>query len=270
MILMQKKEPRILRKMRNKSSATEIKTFSLFSLLKSSTKFVLLFKRTFLFWCFANFLFLYIFSCIPNGWTNSLSILWLIAYYVYWCVFIRYTLQHKPYFSLIRIFNGLIPASKIMFMNISIYLLFAVIPFIPLFMGFGEKYLEFFEKYMEYQKGALGNILLYACLILISPFTICCPYLAWISSLVGKSRWIVDAYKRTRNNYINFVKLAATITLIFAISNYIDKFFKINTMIFTVSILSIFFNIVFINVYKIFYKRKVQSRPATVQNPLQK
>ena len=146
MIRMQKKESKILRKMKKHKSSAEIRTFSLFSQLKSSIKFILLFKRTFLLCCLVNFLFLYIFKYIPNGWTNSLSILWLVAYYVYWCIFIRYILQHKPYCSLVRIFNGLIPASKIMFMNICIYLLFFWTPYVPFFMGFRERYLDFFEK----------------------------------------------------------------------------------------------------------------------------
>ncbi len=269
MIRMQKKELRTLRKMKTKSSA-EIKTFSLFSQLKSSMKFILLFKRTFLLWCLVNFLFLYIFIYIPNGWTNSLSILWLVAYYIYWCIFIRYILQHKPYFSLVRIFNGLIPASKIMFMNISIYLLFAVIPFVPLFMGFRERYLEFFEKYMEYHNGILGTLLFYTCMVLISPFTISRPYLAWISSLVGKSRWIMDSYKRTRYNYGNFIQLAIIIALFFIISYYIDTTYKINTTIILMTLAPIYFNIVFINIYKIFYKHKAKSKPVTEQNPLQK
>ena len=260
MIRMQKREPKILRKTKNKPSATEIKTFSIFSLLKSSMRFVWLYKRTMFFWCFVNFSFLLIFKYIPNGWTNSLSILWLVAYYIYWCIFIRYIQQHKPYFSLIRIFNGLIPASKIMFMNISIYLLITIIPFVPLFMGFGERYLEFFEGYMEYQEGLFGNSLFYLCLILISPYTICRPYLAWISSLVSKSRWIVDAYKRTRCNYINFIKLATIITAIFAIANYIDNFFKSDIMIFVISVTSVYFNVVFINLYKTFYKRRITLR----------
>ena len=105
---------------RKRISIPEIHDFSLPTVLKSSAKFVLLFKQTILIWCLVNFAFIYLFKLIPNGWTDSLSILWLVAYYIYWSVFIRYILQHKPYFSLIRIFNGLIPASKIMFINISI------------------------------------------------------------------------------------------------------------------------------------------------------
>lgn len=135
-----------MKKTKLKSAAAEMRSFSLWCVLKSSIKFILLFKRTFLLWCLANFAFLIVFRQIPNGWTNSLSILWLVAYYVFWCVFVRHIQQHPPYFSLIRIFNGLIPASKIMFINIIIYLVLVIAPYIPLFMGFREKYLEFLSN----------------------------------------------------------------------------------------------------------------------------
>lgn len=257
MILMQKRKT--LKKTKAKSLKTEKRDFSLIAIMKSSAKFVLLFKRTFLFWCITNFAFLYIFKFIPNGWTNSLSILWLISYYIYWCVFIRYMQQHTPYFSLIRIFNGLIPASKIMFINIFIYLIITITPFIPFFMGVREKYLEFFEKYMEIMQShnsLLGTSLFYIFMVLISPFTICRPYLAWISSLIGKSRSIVDAYKRTRYNYWNFVCCAFLMSSLFILSYYIDTIYKLNIGLYLAAILPVYFNIVFIHIYKIFYKRK--------------
>ena len=157
-----------------------------------------------------------------------------------------------------------------MFMNISIYLVIAITPFIPLFMGFRERYLEFFEKYMEYHDGLLGDILLYLCLILISPFTISRPYLAWISSLVSKSRWIVDSYKRTHHNYLNFVKLALIIAIILIVSHYIDAFCHINTMIVVMSLVPVYFNIVFINIYKVFYQRKAKTKTASDKSLPQK
>jgi len=253
----------ILRKTKPKSSQAEIKTFSLCSVLKSSAKFVLLFKRTFLIWFLLNFSFLYIFTLIPNGWTNSLSIVWLILYYVYWCIFIRYMQQHQPYFSLIRIFNGLIPSSKIMFMNISIYVIISIIPYIPFFMGFRDKYLEFFEEYMELihrHNALLGTVFFYVLMLLLSPFTIGRPYLAWISALIGKSRSIMDAYKRTRGNYWSFVQCAFIMSSLIAISHYIDKVYQIKTTIYLMSFLPIYFNIVFINIYKIFYKQAKRTK----------
>lgn len=238
---------------KTKPKIKEIRTFSLPSVLKSSTKFVLLFKRTFFLWCLANFAFLYIFKLIPDGWTNSLSILWLVAYYIYWCIFIRYVQQHPPYFSLVRIFNGLIPASKIMFINISIYILFIIVPYIPLIMGFRDKYLEFFEQY--YDSISRKN-LFYILMLLLSPYTISRPYLAWISSLIGKSRSIFDAYKKTQGNYWKFVFCAGIINLLFMVSYYIDSIYHINTLICLMSVFPVYFNVVFIGIYKAFYKRK--------------
>jgi len=261
MIQMQKKRV-ILRKTKAKS-ISEIKTFSLLSVLRNSTRFVLLYKRIFISWCIANFIFLYIFRWIPNGWTNSLSILWLVGYYVFWCIFIRYIPQHQPYFSLIRIFNGLIPTSKIMFINISIYVLLAITPYIPFFMGFRDKYLEFFENYMaimQSNNSLLSCVLIYTFIILISPYTIGRPYIAFIGAIIGRNRSIMDAYKRTRGNYLSFVKCAIFISGFIILSYGIDDIFKINTKIIVMSILPIYFNIALINIYKVFYKYRAKTR----------
>ncbi|MBR5599401.1 MAG: hypothetical protein IKW39_05100 [Alphaproteobacteria bacterium] len=199
------------------------------------------------------------FSTIPNGWRNSLSILWLVGYYIFWSIFIRYILQHRPYFSLIRIFNALIPSSKIMFINIALYILITIIPFIPLIMGFRDKYLEFFEAYMlilQSHETMFGKSLYYCFMILISPYTITRPYLAFISSLVGKSRSIMDAYNKTKGHYWRFVSYSFIMSLLFAISYYLDRLYNLKTLIFVMSITLIYFNIVFINIYKNFYRRR--------------
>jgi len=265
MIQMQKKWN--LRKMKRKRiSIPEIHDFSLPTVLKSSAKFVLLFKQTILIWCLVNFAFIYLFKLIPNGWTDSLSILWLVAYYIYWSVFIRYILQHKPYFSLIRIFNGLIPASKIMFINISIYIILVVVPYIPLLMGFRDKYLEFFESYMgilQSNDTLSGKAMFYGIMILLSPYTIARPYLALISSFVGKSRSIIDSYKKTHGYYWRFVSCSIVMSSLFALSFYIDTKYKIDTITYVMTFFLIYFNIVFINIYKCFYKRKPKAKQSS-------
>lgn len=258
-----KRKRLILKKMKHKTSSKEAVSFSFWLVLKSSFKFALLHKRTILIWSMVNFIFLRAFYLIPNGWTNSLSILWLVAYYVYWCIFVRYIQQHEPYFSLIRIFNGLIPTSKIMFINISIYIVVVVLQYIPLFMGFRDKYLEFFENYMsilQSYNSLPGKTLFYVFMLLISPYAISRPYLAWISSLIGKSRSIVEAYKKTKGNYWNFVLCATVMSLFFMISYYIDTLYELHSFIYLFSILSIYFNIVTIGIYKIFYKRNSRTK----------
>ena len=261
MIRMQKKRA-ILRKTKAKS-LSEVKTFSLISVLKNSTRFVMLYKKVFISWCLANFIYLYLFRFIPNGWTNSLSILWLVGYYVFWCIFIRYIPQHQPYFSLIRIFNGLIPTSKIMFINISIYVLLAITPYIPFFMGFRDKYLEFFEGYMaimQSNNSLLSILLFYIFILLISPYTISRPYIAFIGAIIGRNRSIMDAYKRTQGNYVGFVKCAVFISSFIILFYGIDDMFKTNTKIVLMSILPIYFNVVMINIYKVFYKYRAKTK----------
>ncbi len=260
MILTQKRKA-ILRKTQNKYKDSDYKSFSLLSILKSSIKFAFTYKKTFFSWCFANFIFLYALSLIPNGWKNSLSILWLMVYYLFLCVFIRYIHQREPYFSLIRVFNGLIPVSKIMFMNISIFLLTIIFQYIPMLMGFQYKYLDFFENYMgilQSYNGLPEKTLLYVFMAIISPYTICRPYLAWISSLVGKSRSIIDAYKKTKGNYWKFLLCFVFLSAIFLITYYIDTIYKLKVTVFVMSVWIIYSNIVFINIYKIFYKRKTK------------
>lgn len=262
-----------LKKMKHNTTNTDIKEFSLMSVFKSSNRFIWMYKKTILLWLCANYILLYIFTLIPNGWTNSLSILWLIIYYVYWCIFIRYIQQHRPYFSLVRTLNGLIPTSKILFINIFLYVLIITIPYIPLFMGFRNKYLEFFENYMRFIESyntVPGKALFFIFLLLISPYTISRPYLAWISSLIGKSRSIMDAYKKTHGNYLAFV-LCLTITSSICILFYcVDTVYKKHTLFLIMPIFTIYFNIVSITLYKIFYKQCKSSKPSVQGNLLQK
>ncbi len=235
------------------------KQLVLFQVLKSSAKYVLLFKRNFIFWCLINFVFIFSLSRIPNGWTNSLSIIWLILYYIFWTIFIRYINKRRPCFSLIRIFNGLIPSSKIMFINISIYILLLIIPYLPLLMGFRDNYLNFFEKYMFFlqaNESLVGKYMFYLLMLIISPYTFTRPYIAWISSLVGKNRSIIDAYKKTQGNNLFFILLAIIMSGVLAVLYYIDVKLNIGTLKYIASILLVYYNIVFIEIYKIFYKHK--------------
>ncbi len=246
-----------------KISIPEINKFSLLGALKSSTKFVLLYWQTALFWSILNLILLFVLKSIPGGWTNSLSILWLVSYYIYWNMFFRYILQHQPYFSLIRIFNGLVPVSKIMFINIGIYVMLIIIPYIPLLMGFRDKYLEFFEAYMdilELNNSLYIKAMFYILMLLVSPYTIMRPYLAFISSIVGKSRSIMDAYKKTKGHYWRFVGCATIMSSAFALSTYINTVHHVDITIYLMAFLLTYFNIIFINMYKYFYKRKTKAK----------
>lgn len=153
-----------------------------------------------------------------------------------------------------------------MFINISIYLIVVILPYVPLFMGFRDKYLEFFEQYMgvlQSYDSLPGKTLFYLFMLLLSPFTISRPYLAWISSLIGKSRSIIEAYKKTHGNYWNFVLCAGVMSSLFMVLYYIDTIFHLDTLIYLMSVFPVYFNVVFIGIYKIFYKRKPKVKPTS-------
>ena len=254
-----------MKKMKHKSLNTDIRDFSPVSVFKSSNRFIWLYKKTILLWLLANYALLYIFTLIPRGWTNSLSILWLVAYYVYWCIFVRYIQQHRPYFSLIRTMNGLIPTSKILFINIFLYVFILAIPYVPMLMGFRDKYLECFENYMRFivsYDSIPGTIMFCLFLLLISPYTISRPYLAWLSSLIGKSRSIMDAYKKTRGNYSSFVFYLGIISIPCVISYGIDTICKTDSLFFIMPLFTTYFNITSIGIYKIFYQRRKMLKPS--------
>ena len=132
-------------------------------------------------------------------------------------------------------------------------------------MGFSDKYLEIFETYMgiiQSNNNLSGKALFYVFMLLISPFTITRPYLAWISSLVGKSRSIMDAYKKTKGYYWRFVSYAIVMSSSLALSYYIDTIYNLNTLVYIMTFLFMYFNIVFISLYKCFYKKKTWRRSA--------
>jgi len=131
-------------------------------------------------------------------------------------------------------------------------------------MGFREKYLEFFEQYMrllQSHNSLPGKTVFFLLMLLLSPYTLSRPYLAWIASIIGKSRSIMEAYKKTTGNYWSFVFCASVMSSLFALSYYVDYFFQQDSLIYITAVLSLYFCIVFINIYKNFYQR----RPKTEQ-----
>ena len=64
-----------------------------------------------------------------------------------------------------------------------------------------------FEQYMgilQSYDSLFGKTLFYLFMLLLSPYTISRPYLAWISSLIGKNRSIIDAYKKNARQLLEF------------------------------------------------------------------
>ena len=205
---------------------------------------------------FANFAFLFLGFCITSGFESPFFLLWAILYYLFWTFFFRFYFNRKPYFHTSSLFNSLIPSTKIVFISICFFLILAVLPFIPFFIGMSvskmETYLDFLQNYMQETKTLdLGlNIIL----MFISPFIIYRPFMAWIASVLGRSGAIKTAYNKTKNNYWQFVFLSLVMSLPYMILSQIDFIYDINNCIIWLvsSPFIIYFNIVICKVYEYF------------------
>lgn len=211
-----------------------------------------------MFWL-ANFLFLILFRFIEGGFSNRISIFWLLAYYIYWCVFFRVYYDKKPYFDLRAFLGSAGPSIKIVFITLLVALLLALLPYLPLLMGFNGRYLVFFEEYMaaleNIEANILNQVVFSLILILISPLIICRPYFAWISSILGLSGSMRKAFRKTEGNYFQFILAMLFLNLPCVLVLEADKYLQCHGWL-AVSFYSIFFlyfNLVFAKMYDFFY-----------------
>ena len=195
----------------------------------------------------------------PNGFANPLSLLWSVAYYIFWCVFFRVYYEKKPYFSVSKVCASAVPSTKMIFMTFGVILLFVLLPYIPLMMGFRNQYLIMFERYMaalQAPQMSLFNVAIFSMVFLsISPIIFCRPYLAWISALQGYSGSIKKVFKKTKGNDMAFVYLMLLLNLPCFIVYGVDTMLGCHGWFSTgfYSIYLIYFNIVFAKVYDWFY-----------------
>lgn len=215
-------------------------------------------KIMILFWL-ANAVLLGIFSLISGGFANPLSIVWLMLYYFYWCGFFRVYFKKKPYFLTMDIFGSIVPSTKIFFITIFFAFLLVLIPFLPLFMGFNDKYLVYFEAYMDALENVEANILnqmvFSAVLLMVSPQIICRPFFAWIASLQGLNGSLRKAFRRTEGNYWNFILIMLILNAPCFIIYELDLYLGCHGWL-TGSFCSVFFlylNLVFAKLYDFFY-----------------
>lgn len=239
--------------------ADEIKHIPIEKVLKSALTHMQTSSKQLRYFWLANFAFLSAFALIPDGLSNPLSIVWLMLYYIYWCGFFRVYFKKKPYFLTMDIFGSIIPSTKIFFITVLAAFLLIILPYLPLFMGFNEKYLLFFEKYMEAlqnaEAGILNQVVLAIILLIISPIIICRPYFAWISSLQGLNGSMRKAFRKTEGNYWRFAYIMMILNLPCIVIYELDLYLGCHGWL-SVGFYSIFFiylNLVFAKLYEFFY-----------------
>lgn len=200
-----------------------------------------------------------------GGITDPFSILWIIAYYLFWCCFYRYYYSLKPYILSKTIFNSLSPSTKALVIMFLVTAGIILMPMIPLFLGFNDVYLNFYEQYTSAIENlsspkdigtSLAEISI-ICLILslIMPALFCKPYMAWISSLRGTNSSFRKAGDRIKGNYGTFGIISALLLFPEAISDRIDTILGLqNWLSYTVgTLIFVYTNIIFAKIYDFFY-----------------
>ncbi len=212
--------------------------------------------------CVVNMVYMLLLKVIPEGVQNPLFIVWILTYYVFWCFFYRYYYRLEPYFLSKAIFGSLTPSTKALFLLALCGFGVALLPMVPLFLGFDDVYMDIYENYLQPasqkdigQLSGITLVIVYGVLTLLAPPLICKPYLAWISSLRQQNASFRKVGDKTKGNYWQFVIISAVLLVPEAIASQLDIYFNLqNWLDYTVStIIFIYTNLVFAKIYDFFY-----------------
>lgn len=215
-----------------------------------------------------NFLYLNIFPYIDGGISNPLSIVWLVGYYIFWCVFYRYYYELRPYFFLKAVTSSLKPSTKAAVLLFMVMLLVAFLPMLPLFLGYDDVYLDFYEQYVQVVEQLSHNatepaswkaiFLVYGLFSLIAPIFICKPYMSWIASLRRQSVSFAQVGYKMRGNYWRLVLVSMLLIFPEAIFVQAQKIWSFPTCVslFFTAVVFVYTNIVFAKMYDFFYIQK--------------
>lgn len=181
----------------------DIKVIPLTSLLRESFDYVCKNKISMICFSLVHMLLLFIGFKAIDGWHDISFLPWLIVYYLFWCFFFRFYFGRKPYLLTSKLFDTLIPSTKMFALTFIAVTLLLALPLIPPFLGVGSewaiKYSSYLQKYME--DSQLVDVVTVCILLLVSPFIFYRPMMAWIGSLLGRSGSFKTAFAKTKGNY---------------------------------------------------------------------
>ena len=83
-----------------------------------------------------NMAYMLTFKSIDGGLSNPLSLVWAATYYIFWCAFYRYYYHLKPYILSKTLLGSMAPSSKALVLMFVVIMGLALLPMLPLFLGF--------------------------------------------------------------------------------------------------------------------------------------
>lgn len=205
-----------------------------------------------------NWLLLVLGFKFMGGMGSLLFIVWCGIYYLFWCYFFRFYYQRKPYVLTLKIFDSLIPSTKILFITLALATLLAYLPFLPLFFGLPVDVLDeyttgFIQEYMDENK--LYDWGMTVILLLVTPLIFYRPLFAWISAVIGRSGSLRNAWRLTRGNYGRFLLVTVVFNAAAFLIDWVDRLLNASDWLdFTLgSPLVVFCNIYIAKSYDFFF-----------------
>lgn len=208
----------------------------------------------------ANLLFLLVSFLLPGGYAHPMFLVWLAVYYVFWCYFFRFYFNRKPYLMFKKICDSLVPSTKILFLTAVFALIFAAFPIVLPFLlpvEMVDAYTNFLRKYLNELDWVIFLILL-----LISPLILYRPFMAWISSVIGRSGQLKTAFARTEGNYWRFVAMGIVFNAVFIVFEFVDRIVDVSEiwLVFFSAPLLVYFNIVVAKTYEFFFLDAMENK----------
>ncbi len=191
------------------------------------------------------------------------------SFYVLESIFFRFYFGKIPYFSSRPLLVSLIPSIKVIFITVAFLLVLSLLPFIPLLVGlpcfeeyanslkYADGYLEFLQLYMHDMP--LVDIVISGILLLISPFMLFRPFLAWIAAIMGRRGSLRLAWKKSKGNYNLFVLLGIVLLVPVIMLYHIGENFSATKLFCDLLMIpfALFFNVVMAQLYSIFYAETI-------------
>ena len=101
----------------------------------------------------------------------------------------------------------MVPSTKILFLTLALATVLAYLPFLPLFLGLPVDVLDeyaigFIQQYVDENK--IYDIAIQLVLLFMTPLIFYRPMFAWVSSVIGRSGSLRNAWRKTKGNYWRF------------------------------------------------------------------
>ena len=206
----------------------------------------------------ANFLLLMIGFKLLGGMGSIWFVFWCVFYYWFNCFFFRFYFDRKPYWLTRKVFDSLVPSTKILFLTLALATFLAYLPFLPLFLGLPVDVLDeyavgFIQQYVD--ENNIYDLIIQVILLFITPLIFYRPLFAWISSVIGRSGSLRNAWRRTKGNYWRFFCVALVCNLAAVVIEYVDKVCLLNGWgeLVIGSVLIMFVNVYFAKSYDFFF-----------------